>query len=116
MRHCSVQGAECQLRDALNGMLVGHTGLMADSLASWGAAGCAPTVRDTGFRGVLGLLLRHAVERAEAEDQVAAGDADDFAAGEEFGEFVEGDAVIGVIERGHDDEIICDVEICVARG
>ena len=29
-----------------------------------------------------GLLLRHAVERAEAEDQVAAGDADYFACGE----------------------------------
>jgi hypothetical protein len=34
------------------------------------------------------LLLRHAVESAEAEDEVAAGDADDFAIGEEFGESV----------------------------
>jgi hypothetical protein len=29
-----------------------------------------------------GLLLGHAVQGAEAEDQVAAGDADDFAVGE----------------------------------
>jgi hypothetical protein len=32
------------------------------------------------------LLLGHAMQRAEAEDEVAAGDADYFAIGEEFGE------------------------------
>ena len=40
--------------------------------------------------GRIGLLLRHAVEGAEAEDQVAAGDADYFASGEKLGERVEG--------------------------
>jgi hypothetical protein len=34
------------------------------------------------------LLLGHAVDGAEAEDEVAAGDADYFAAGEKFGEHV----------------------------
>src|SRR5579864_8587401 len=64
----------------------------------------------------LRLLLGHAVQGAESEDQVAARDSDDFAAGEEFGEFVERNAIVRVVERGHDNEIVCNIEIRVARG
>ena len=62
------------------------------------------------------LLLGHAVESAEAEDEVAAGDADDFAIGEKFGESVEGDAVVRIVEGGDDDDFVGDVKICVAGG
>src|SRR5260370_25083721 len=63
-----------------------------------------------------GLLLGHAMQRAEAEDQVAAGDADNFAAGEEAREGVEGDAIAGVVEGGDDDEFVGNVKIGVAGG
>ena len=62
------------------------------------------------------LLLGHAVESAEAEDEIAAGDADDFAAGEKTGEGVECDAVVRVVEGGDDHEFVGDVEIRVAGG
>src|SRR5579872_2631340 len=40
------------------------------------------------------LLLRHAVQRAQPEDQIAAGNADRFAPGKELGDRVERDAVV----------------------
>ena len=42
-----------------------------------------------------GLLLGHAVEGAEAPDEVDGVDADDFAGGEAVGDDVEGVAVVG---------------------
>src|SRR5260370_37848287 len=56
------------------------------------------------------------MQRAEAEDQIAAGDADDFASGEQAGEGVESDAIVGIVERGDDDEFVGDVKIGVAGG
>src|SRR5215475_10353141 len=53
---------------------------------------------------------------AEAKDKVAAVDADDFAAGEMFGDRVEGDAVIGIVKNRDEDEFVGDVEIGVAGG
>src|SRR6266404_611581 len=61
-----------------------------------------------------GLLLRQAMQRAEAEDKVAAGNANDFAAGKERGESVEGHAIVGVVERGDDDKFVGDIKIGVA--
>ena len=63
-----------------------------------------------------GLLLGHAVEGAEAPDEVGAVDAGDRAVGEAVGEGVEGDAVVGVVEGGDEDEAVGDVEVGVAGG
>jgi hypothetical protein len=63
-----------------------------------------------------GLLLRHAVEGAEAEDQVTAGDADYFAVREELGEGAEGVAIVRIVERGDDYEFIGNVKVGVAGG
>lgn len=46
------------------------------------------------------LLLGHAVEGAQAQDQVAAGYAHYFAVGDESGQRVEGYAIVGVVEGG----------------
>src|SRR5215475_12618510 len=62
------------------------------------------------------LLLRHAVDGAQAEDQVAAGDGNDFASREEFGECVEGEAVAGIVEDGEKDDFVGDVEVGVGGG
>ncbi len=56
------------------------------------------------------------MQGAEAPDEIAAGDADDAAVGEELAERVQGDAVVGVGESWDEDEAVGDVEICVARG
>src|SRR5262249_50787902 len=63
-----------------------------------------------------GLLLGHTVDGAEAKDEVATGDADDSAIGEESGEGVERFAVVGVVEGGGQDELVGDVEVGVAGG
>src|SRR5713226_9574162 len=62
------------------------------------------------------LLLGHAVERAETEDEVAAGDAHDFAIGKQTGESIERDAIVRIVERRDDHDFIGDVEIGVAGG
>src|SRR5260370_35067335 len=56
------------------------------------------------------------MQGGEAEDQVAAGDADNFAAGEEAGESVERGAIVGVVESGDDYEFVGNVKIGVAGG
>src|SRR5260370_29264547 len=61
-----------------------------------------------------GLLLRQAMQCAEAEDKVAAGNANDFAAGKQRSERVEGHAIVGVVERGDDDKFVGDIKIGVA--
>src|SRR6266849_647348 len=62
------------------------------------------------------LLLRHAVQCAEPPDQISAVDADDLAVGEEVSEDVEGEAVVGIVEDGNENEAIGNVEIGVAGG
>ena len=64
--------------------------------------------------GARGLLLRQAMERSQAEDEVDAVDADDLAAGEELGQGVQGDAVGGIVEGRDQDEAVGDVEVGVA--
>ena len=61
------------------------------------------------------LLLRQAVERAEAEHEIHRVDADDGAVFEQLAEDAEGDAVVRVVESRHDDAGVADVEIRVAR-
>ena len=56
------------------------------------------------------------MDRAEAEDEVAAINGRDGAAGEERGERVEREAVGGIVEHGHEDDLVGDVEIGVAGG
>ena len=41
-------------------------------------------------------------------------DADDFAVGKQLGEDAERDAVVGVVEGGHQHEAVGDVEVCIA--
>lgn len=69
-----------------------------------------------GARGSCGFLLGHAMECAEAPDQVYGVDADDFACGKAGGDDVEGMAVVGVVEGGDQNEVIGDVEVGVACG
>jgi hypothetical protein len=60
--------------------------------------------------------LGHAMDCAEAEDQVATGNGDDLAIGEKFGEGGERDAIVWIAEGGDEDDAIGDVEIGVAGG
>src|SRR5512135_550678 len=60
------------------------------------------------------LLLRKAVDRAEAEDEVDGVDADDPAVGEERGQGVERLAVGRVIEGRDEHQAVGDVEVGIA--
>ena len=60
--------------------------------------------------------MGHAVEGTEAEYEVGGGDADDLAVGKELGEFVEGEAIFGVVEGGYEYQLVGDVEVGVAGG
>jgi len=62
------------------------------------------------------LLLGHAVNRTEPQDEIAAGYAHDFAVREKACEYVQGGAIIGIVERGHKHDLVRDIEIGVARG
>src|SRR5690606_811164 len=57
------------------------------------------------------LLLRNAVERPTARDEVLSAQADDFAAGEQRAEDGEGGLVVGVGVLRDDDEAVADVEV-----
>jgi hypothetical protein len=61
------------------------------------------------------FLHGHAVEGAEAEDEVNTIYTNDLAVGEELLEGIEGDAVGGVVEVGT-STAVCDIEVGVARG
>ena len=56
------------------------------------------------------------MQRAQAEDQIDAVDADNLAVGEELGQGVERNAIGGVVERGNQNEAVGDVEVGVAGG
>src|ERR1700757_4957882 len=56
------------------------------------------------------LLLGHTMQRAEAPDQVAGVDGNDFAGREELGQNVEREAVVRVIEYRDENNAIRDVE------
>src|SRR5438105_2798543 len=52
------------------------------------------------------LLLRHAVQRAEPPDQIAAMDADDLAVRKNSGEQVERHAIVRIVEGGDEHDAI----------
>jgi hypothetical protein len=56
------------------------------------------------------------VHGAESPDEVAGINGDDFARGEQRGQRVQGDAVVGVVEDGHEHDAVGDVEVGVAGG
>src|SRR5215813_3334493 len=61
-------------------------------------------------------LLSHAVDGAEAENEVAAVHANDFAVEEILGEDIERDAVVRIVENRNKDKFVGDIEIRVAGG
>src|SRR6266404_6456049 len=62
------------------------------------------------------LLLGHAVERAKSEDEIAAGNAHHFAVWKQARERIQSHAIVRIIERWDEHDLIGDVEICVACG
>ncbi len=61
-----------------------------------------------------GLLLRHAVERAESPDQFDAVDSDDPSVRKALGQGTQRDAVVRIVERRNQNHVVGDVEIRVA--
>src|SRR5665213_2549519 len=61
------------------------------------------------------LLLRHAMQRAQAPYKVYGVDADDFAIRKHFGQNLQCDSVFGVMKCWHQNQTVSDVEIRVAR-
>jgi len=59
------------------------------------------------------LLLREAVQRAEAPDQIHGVNADDGTVAEQFTQNAERDAVVRVVERRDDDGGVADVKMCI---
>jgi hypothetical protein len=49
------------------------------------------------------LLLRHAMDRAQPPDQIAAMYADNLMFREDIAKYVQGDAIMRIIERGYED-------------
>src|SRR5216683_1578485 len=64
--------------------------------------------------GRRGKLLRHAVDGAEAEDEIAAVNRHDFAPREKFVEGVQGDSIVGIIEYRNEYKFVCDIKVCIA--
>lgn len=62
------------------------------------------------------LLLRQAVERSQAQDEVHGVDANHRPVGKQLGQDPQGLAVGRVVERRHEDGRIGNVEIRVAGG
>ncbi len=61
-------------------------------------------------------MLGHAVDGAEAKYEIAAVDAGDFAVKKMFGDDVERDAIVRVVEDGNKYKFVGDVEISVTGG
>src|SRR3974377_733167 len=61
-----------------------------------------------------GLLLRHAVQRAQYKDEISTTNAYYGSTGKRLGDDVERDAVVGVVEHWHQHKAIRDVEVGVA--
>ncbi len=74
------------------------------------------TTDDWSLTTALRLLLRHAVQRPKPPDQIARIYGHDFAGREEFGQRVQRDAVIGIIEDRNQHTPIRDIVIRIARG
>src|SRR6267378_2182441 len=66
--------------------------------------------------GLSGLLLRHTVYCAQAENKVKTRDSYNFAPRKQSGEFSEGQSVIRIVKRRRQDDLIRNIKIRVARG
>ena len=76
----------------------------------------SPWLRGSVGKSSCRLLLGHAVHGAEAPYEISAVDGDDLAGGEDLGESVESNAVIGVVEYWNENSPVRDIEIGVACG
>src|SRR6185437_4431445 len=99
-------------------MMIAPMGTSPDSAASRASARAA-CMSSSGLRIAYiviarGLLLGHAVEGAEAPDEVNAVHADDVTAGKNLSENVESKPVVGVVKGGNKDQVVGEVEIRVA--
>jgi len=56
------------------------------------------------------------VQRAQAPDEINRVDADDFAAGKNLGQNVQRHAVVGIVEGGHENQAVGDIEVGVTGG
>src|ERR1017187_489318 len=63
-----------------------------------------------------GFLLRHAVYRTQAQNEIKRCDSDDLAAEKQSGKLHEGDGIVRVIERRDQNHLVRNVKICVAGG
>src|SRR5579871_19159 len=63
-----------------------------------------------------GNLLGHAVDGAEAKDEIAAVNARYFTPGKVLGDDIERDAIVGIVKNRNKDEFIGNVKVCVAGG
>src|SRR4029077_7693385 len=63
-----------------------------------------------------GLLLRHAVDGAQAPDKVATMDPHNLAAGKETSNDVECDPIIRIVEGRDQDKIVGDIKVAIAGG
>src|SRR5260370_23501637 len=61
------------------------------------------------------VLLGHAVERAQAQHQIAAVNGSPAMVRKSASQCVQSSAVIGVVERGHQHQAVGDIEIRIAR-
>src|SRR5882724_8275142 len=62
------------------------------------------------------LLLGHAMERAESEDQIAARNARHFTVRKQTRKCIQRHTIVQVVERGHEHDFVGDVKIRVACG
>ena len=92
LRAPRIQGEGVRGPGVAEGALIGPSGL-----ASWGPS-ASPTGRSPDLRRLRRLLLRQAVQRAEAQHQVDRVDADDRPVLEQLAENAQGDAVVRVVE------------------
>jgi len=61
------------------------------------------------------LLLGQAMERAEAQDEIHGVNAHDGAVLEQLAQDAKGHAIVRIVERGHENGVVGDVEVRVAR-
>src|SRR5208282_1494566 len=85
-------------------------------ISRWGIRriyhGGAPR-RPGGEPGSHWLLLRHAVHRAQAPNEISRINRDDFTGRKQVSQRVESDAIVAPVENGGEHHSICDVEIRV---
>jgi len=62
------------------------------------------------------LLLRQAMERAEAQDQIDGVNSHHGSIFEQFGQRAEGDSIVRIIKRGNDHRPVGNVKIGIAGG